>query len=171
MHKKIYTGIGSRQTPFEVLDLMTIIAQALSQEGWTLRSGGARGADTAFEIGAQKKDIFIPWLGFNGHGVDKQDAFLPQPGGYELASEHHPAWHRCSNTAQALHARNSHQVMGLELDSPSDMVICWTPGGKPTGGTGQAIRLAQHFGIPIFNLAVHSTQDIENFINHGTFPS
>src|SRR4051794_35199053 len=57
---KIYTGIGSRQTPAEVLALMTRIAQALDAEGYILRSGEAAGADTAFAQGATRREIFLP---------------------------------------------------------------------------------------------------------------
>jgi predicted Rossmann fold nucleotide-binding protein DprA/Smf involved in DNA uptake len=44
----IYAGIGSRETPKEVLKSMTNYAKELSATGWVLRSGGADGADTAF---------------------------------------------------------------------------------------------------------------------------
>jgi hypothetical protein len=33
------------------------------------------------------------------------------------------------------------------------MVICYTPGGRSGGGTGQAIRVAELYGIPVFDLA------------------
>lgn len=48
---KTYTGIGSRETPYEIQDLMKRIAFKLAENGWLLRSGGAEGADTAFENG------------------------------------------------------------------------------------------------------------------------
>ena len=54
-----YTGVGGRETPPHVLNLMTRIAQGLAKVGGILRSGGARGADSAFEAGAgAAKDIF-----------------------------------------------------------------------------------------------------------------
>jgi hypothetical protein len=37
--------------------------------------------------------------------------------------------------------------------------LCWTPDGsldgqgRRVGGTGQALRIAHHHGIPVFNLA------------------
>lgn len=67
-----YAGVGSRETPHEILALMTDVAKILGQHGWTLRSGGARGADTAFEDGAKgfKREIYLPWRGFNGHLSD-----------------------------------------------------------------------------------------------------
>lgn len=48
--------------------------------------------------------------------------------------------------------RNGCQVLGLELDKPSNMVICYTPDGLPSGGTGQAIRIAESYRIPVINL-------------------
>ena len=46
-----YTGVGSRKTPKDVLELMVKIAIKAAQNGYTLRSGGAEGADKAFEHG------------------------------------------------------------------------------------------------------------------------
>ena len=46
-----YSGVGSEQTPQEVLDNMTELAAELEKEGYVLRSGGAEGADKAFYKG------------------------------------------------------------------------------------------------------------------------
>lgn len=55
----LYAGIGSRETPRSILDLMTAIARKLEALGYTLRSGGATGADTAFEEGVERlKEIY-----------------------------------------------------------------------------------------------------------------
>ena len=66
---KYYTGIGSRTTPEHILKLMTKIGKYLALNGYVLRSGGANGADTAFEIGCDEgkgvKEIFIPPFNFN----------------------------------------------------------------------------------------------------------
>lgn len=53
--------------------------------------------------------------------------------------------------ARKLQARNSHQVLGLDLETPSEFIVCWTKNGKSSGGTGQAIRIALDYGIPIFD--------------------
>ena len=50
-----YAGIGSRATPQAELEAMTEAAKMLSEKGYTLRSGGAKGADTAFEKFTNKK--------------------------------------------------------------------------------------------------------------------
>ena len=48
-----YTGIGSRETPNEILDRMTRLGSWFSELDWVLRSGGAEGADRAFERGVR----------------------------------------------------------------------------------------------------------------------
>jgi hypothetical protein len=142
----LYAGIGSRRTPPDVCLLMTKLAGELAVRDYVLRSGGAEGADKAFEAGAgDKKEIF-------------RAKPPPSPEAYRVAAAVHPAWHRCSPAAKALHARNTYQILGRSLDSPVRFVVCWTPDGaeegtsQKTGGTGQAIRIANRLDIPVFNL-------------------
>lgn len=52
-----YAGIGSRETPMEVLELMTKASTWLGARGYTLQSGGAIGADMAFEGKAYPKTL------------------------------------------------------------------------------------------------------------------
>ena len=150
-----YAGIGSRRTPPDVLARMTATATALDLCGYTLRSGGAVGADTAFERGvlSGRKEIFLPWPFFNTHA---SQLHLSNPRLYitqamELAAAHHPAWNRCDFRARSFHARNCFQVLGARLDDPVAFVICWTPRGELVGGTALAIRIAHAYGVPVHN--------------------
>lgn len=152
---RVYAGIGSREAPAAILALMRGIARELAARGFVLRSGGADGADSAFEAGAGAAcEIFLPWRGFNGRGgpttcvLDPLDARVR-----EIAALHHPAWQRLSQGARKLHARNVLQCLGRGLDSPSAFVICWTRDAAGGGGTGQALRVARAYGVPIFDLA------------------
>jgi hypothetical protein len=154
-----YAGIGSRKTPPDQLARMKVAAQRLAGMGFTLRSGGADGADTAFESGAgEKKEIFLPWRGFNGRD---SVFFEPSRDAQNVAAALHPAWDKLSPAAKKLMARNSHQVLSASLKNPVQFVACWTPDGCShesergfdTGGTGQAIALASRWGIPVFNFA------------------
>lgn len=160
MAQFFYAGIGSRQTPLPVLALMSAAAVRLAATGWTLRSGGADGADLAFEQGAGNgpKEIYLPWQGFNGNSsllYDIDDA------AFELAAQYHPNWSRLKSSVRRLIARNSYQVLGRDLATPVRFVLCWTPDGiisaqgrtEASGGTGQAIAIAADRGIPVFNLA------------------
>ena len=66
MTQLTYAGIGSRQTPRGILDIMTRMATWLAGQGWYLHSGGAKGADTAFADGAPVADRtqFLPWVAY-----------------------------------------------------------------------------------------------------------
>jgi hypothetical protein len=158
MEKNYYTGVGSRKTPFKIQEIMSGVAAKLSRSGCILRSGGALGADTAFEIGASfHKEIFRP--------KDVTEEALI------IASTIHPAWHLCSEYVKKLHARNCYQVLGKNLDNPSEFLICWTPDGCigestrsiETGGTATAIVLAERNGVRVYNL--HRPEHLSRFAN------
>ncbi len=160
-----YTGIGSRKTPQEILDTFSRLARQLELDGWTLRSGGADGADTAFEAGVESQDrsakeIYLPWEGFNDvEGIIAGTKAWVEA--FKLAETVHPAWRNLGQGPRKLHARNCFQVLGLDLSTPSSFVVCWTPDGAQdesdrtakTGGTGTAIVLAARHGIPVINFA------------------
>lgn len=156
----LYAGIGSRETPANVLKLMTRVATRLAARGYTLRSGGCDGADIAFEQGATSKEIFLPWKNYNGS--DSQHYYITADA-LALAASIHPAWERCSYGARKLHARNCQIILGQNLDQPVDFVVCWHQG---TGGTMQGVRLAIQRGIPVVNLADPDwAQQIVNILN------
>lgn len=169
---KFYTGIGSRQTPKDILKLMEDIAFKLAMKGYVLRSGAAGGADTAFQDGAQAYadqidyqqtlgQIYIPWSSFVTYDDYYKDWYRvldrmsKKEEAYQLASETHPAWDKCSKGAKALHARNTFQILGANLNNPSSFLICWAQvdkHGKIKGGTATAWELAKKHNVPCFNL-------------------
>lgn len=151
---RYYTGIGSRRTPLDIQILMTRLAKALAKDNWILRSGGADGADSAFESGATKKEIYLPWNGFNGRYVDNVSYLLPVESreAREFVYDYHPAALYLKPTAFKLMMRNTYQILGADLDSPTNIVFCWTSDGQASGGTGQAMRIAKDYAIPIINL-------------------
>ncbi len=156
-----YAGIGSRETPDTVNRDLEDIAEALALRGFVLRSGGADGADTAFEIGAKRvngpMEIYLPWQGFNGN---LSPLFGVTPEALRLAETVHPRWDMLGQGPRKMHGRNCFQVLGKSLTKPAKMVICWTPDGceaearrtRNTGGTATGIVLALRQGIPVFNL-------------------
>lgn len=150
---KYYTGVGSRETPDDVLALMKEIAVKLAYEGYVLRSGGAPGADSAFEQGCDEvlgeKRIYLPWRGFNGR--DSRHYRICNSA-LAMAEHFHPAWKNLTQGARKLHARNIYQVLGYSLESKSEFVVCWTPNGVAKGGTRTAILVAEKEKIDVFNL-------------------
>lgn len=148
---KYYAGIGSRDTPPDVLERMTQFAAKLEARGWTLRSGGAPGADTAFSSGVTRKQIYLPWPGFN---PDETGTDFTRDWAASVAAKFHPVWPRLSSAVRRLMARNVCQILGQYDGAPvSKFVVCWTKGAKGGGGTGQALRIARAYNVPVFDLA------------------
>lgn len=173
---KIYAGIGSRRTPGDVLARMRCIAAILEPQGYLLRSGGAPGADRAFQTGVKDPrhhSIYLPGkslLGMNvGPGIYDATTLPGWPEALQTVSRFHPNPGALSSFAKKLMARNAMQVLGPRLDREADFVVAWAPGGYEDelpppgfqeGGTGQALRIARGYGIPIINLASEQTLEL-----------
>lgn len=164
---KSYAGIGSRYIPIEIEDRIQSIAYSLAKLGYTLRSGAAIGSDYNFERGCNlaggDKEIFLPNKGFQDHEssyyVENWTLYLEA---LKLAEFYYGnGWKFLSDWAKNAHARNVAQVLGWTLDDPCEFVFCYTNNGKKKGGTAQAMRVAEDYNIPIFNLYY---PDVENFI-------
>ena len=157
MATQTYAGIGARATPAETLAVMTKMAAWLARTGWHLNTGGAKGADSAFAEGAPPglRTLFLPWRGFNRlDGADCQHLTdFERAVCMDHAARLHPAWDRCSPGARLLHGRNVALILGPELGNPVDALVAWSRDGRPVGGTGMGIRIAEDSGIPVFNLA------------------
>lgn len=144
--KKFYAGIGSRRTPTDIQRVMTLMAQTLCHRGYTLRSGGASGADRAFEAGANgAAEIFyskdtVPWA------LDEVKKYIPND---------RQGFDNWKPYTKGLLARNMMQVLGRNGDEPVEFVLCWAPSLKyedsSSGGTGWAIRCALAHNIPVYN--------------------
>lgn len=159
MNKTRYvTGIGTRTPPEEIKPKVVEVARMLYARGYTLRSGGADGMDSLFEEGfPNRKEIYLPWKKFNKNTSPLYDI---SPEALELAAKHHAVWSQLSDGAKRLMARNCYQALGLDLNIPSHLVICYTWDGCQshltrsikTGGTGMAIELASLNKVPIINM-------------------
>lgn len=159
MRTGFYTGVGSRKTPESVLGLFTQWVKDLNGLGYTLRSGGAAGADSVFEMGVldKRKEIYLPWRGFNGN---TSVLFTVSNDAMAIARNLHPAWQSLSEGTRKLMARNVYQVLGSDLKTPSEFLICYTPNGNEVGGTALAIRLARCNDIPVFNAGCYGSEKL-----------
>ena len=164
---KYYCGIGSRSTPKPILDMMKEIGGLMAGKDYVLRSGGADGADTAFEVGCDagmgNKEIFLPWKNFN-----KNDSplYTVLPEAEEMAERLHLSWANCSQGAKKLLSRNMHQVLGDDLKTPVDVIIYWTP-SETKGGTSMAIKLGRELKIPVYNLKNYDFDKLKILIKKG----
>ena len=146
-----YAGIGSRETPQEILDQMTAIAAELEEkENYTLNTGVSfknkqEGADKAFYDGVKRMvNLFSP---------EKQGSRNKEQA---IAKEIHPNPSALTEGGLKLMSRNTNQVFGDNLNTPVDFVLFWaveTDTNRPEGGTGQAVQMARMKGIPTINMA------------------
>ena len=174
---KYYAGIGSRETPAEIMSKMTEIASLLEKEGYILRSGGASGADVAFEQGVldrRNMNIYLPKAIFNSrrHSPPSYIFIEYKSDDWFIAYESlkfHPRGFNMSPSTQLMMIRNFFQVHGISGERDSDFVVCWTPDSAngtsiktsyDTGGTGQALRLAAHQDVPVYNLCDSRYNDL-----------
>lgn len=157
---RYYAGIGARKTSKEVLEYFYQIGYFLASRGFILRSGAADGADKYFELGCDKangkKEIYLPWRHF---GESDSNLIVSNMKAYDIAEKFHPYWRNLSVGARKLQSRNSHQVLGFDLETPSEFVLCWTQDGKGEGGTGQAIRVAKYYRVPVFDAGKYEDVD------------
>lgn len=163
----IITGIGSRQTPPEILELFEALGDEARDQGdcW-IRSGHAEGADYAFEKGARDRCIvYLPWNGFN---KDKKVLGIPRTQPLreevlEIVYRYESYARNLNDPVKLIKSRNVYQILGEDLNTPSDLVVCWTEEGEIEGGTGLAIKIALDYKIPVINVGDYDTQ--KNFDN------
>lgn len=152
------TGVGSRETPEDILLIMRLFAAVTYSMGYGWRSGGADKADEAFEQGVLTHpqyqrgtclddlglEIYLPWNGFEpipGEPVKKYQDFTKGyidssklaawPEAQEMATFIHPMGDRIRvrRGVFALHTRNMFQPLGRDLRTPSKCVYLFA---KPT---------------------------------------
>ena len=160
---QIYAGIGSRKTPPYVLNIMTQIAVVLAKKGYVCHTGACIGADQAFAEGALQGGgqvhLLLPWSGYESNWVQTLNGSVTTQvynpatdvAATESVKNYHPAFNHLSRPVVALHARN------YLIINQAEFCVCWTPDGLSSGGTGQAIRIAQDAGIPVYNLGLAGT--------------
>ncbi len=171
-----YAGIGARATPKHIIDMIRITASLLAKDGYICKTGAALGADQAFAIGAINSGgqvhLKIPWPNYEQNWIQLMSASglvttreikYHDIQAYESVKRLHPKANSLSQAVIKLHARNYLIIENTQF------VICWSPEGKTTGGTGQGIKIANELGITVYNLGNQETYNIfEKRINIRT---
>jgi len=159
-----YAGIGARKTPRSILKLFPSIGAMCAAKGHVLQTGGCNGPDKEIETGhaflaPSNVEVFIPWEGYNKRsgrelsvqtGTCLESILIAKK--YYIHPNRDKTWDNLKYSHKQLMARNGYQVLGKDLNTPVDFVICYTPKGEIIGGTGQALRIAKDYGIKVINL-------------------
>ena len=176
-----YTGVGSRETPPDVLILMRRIGYVMAMKGISLRTGEADGADHAFYKGVIdandihgvkfKNEVFVAGGPKEYHYVNdivnifSSDLMSTAPiqGFRETAVRIRGSWDNLSYFGAMCHIRSVAQVLGVDGNSPSRGMICWAKPVNPSkmtdtqiqyveGVTNTAYCTAILHNIPVYNL-------------------
>jgi len=177
-----YGGVGSRETPIDVWNLMYNLGLYMAYSGWGLSSGGATkkpdappdtdSADDAFLKGAMACPEMNPVNMLRIYLINAHwEHYKPDPsrGFYnsreftetwdlamDIARQCRGSWEGLRENGIALHTRNAFQMLGHDLVTPVQQCIGWAPsigkGNKVKGGTNTAFALCHARGIPVMNL-------------------
>lgn len=157
---KYYTGIGSRNISGEERELIFNIAVKMSEEGYTLRSGGAEGSDTAFEEGclsvSGELEVYRPTRSPNMKGYhlvpnDLQFNYAKT----RLSIDIIPWFSYMKPYSQRIHSRNFYQVVGF--DNVCSHVTIYASDEDEEGvkgGTRTAVMVSRSLKIPTYNLRI-----------------
>jgi len=186
MNNIYYTGVGSRDITKEEYDLLSTIASRMAELGYILRSGGAKGSDSAFQEGACRIDqrlteIWLPWENFNiklqekypdctynvfmslyEYNIARKEfitlGIIPwfDNMGEKEAHLHKEGW---IAPAKKLHARNYYQVTGKDCLSKVCIYAAEEVNGEVKGGTRSAVFLSRYYGIPTFNIRIKEQKE------------
>lgn len=152
------TIVGSRNVPRNIYLQLRDYGKEYALKSWILRSGGAEGCDSAgeegFDMVAGTKEIYLAWKKEN----KKEGIVAPKLSNWDKAIEilketlDSSHFNNLNPVHLKLHGRNVYQILGQDLNTPSNLMICYTLNGEAVGGTKTAILLAQKHNVPIINL-------------------
>lgn len=174
---KPYVIAANNDVPPEILTKFDELAKWLESLDYTVRVGGMEGIEDRIEKLIGKKEVHLPWKGFN----EKESRFTyNSPRAFAIAKMFSPTFDTLKKGVQIFQAKNARLIMGDKMNSPALFLLCWTEDGAEslrertgrTGFTGHPIAIASGVGIQIFNLAkpdaeqrlkfyVESTRNVE----------
>ncbi len=169
------TIIGSRTIPSTHYQMLSDIGCIQTSRRYCIRSGGAVGSDEAGLQGALRSprfsgvgmEIYLPWNGFKREGLETL-YHDPSRGLFDSSRFHNietakaialrarGSWNGLGRGGIGLHTRNAYQPLGMDLNTPSETVVCYAEpigkGGGVKGGTNTAVRIALDRRIRVINI-------------------
>ena len=156
-----FTVVMNKNPPPEIIAKAISMCKFLVDKGFTPRLSLAD--DYGVDILAQvpTAETYLPWKNFN----ERESMFTTTNPGKDFAAKFSPHINTVTDPVRAILAHYVHSILGLWMNNSSRFVITWTPDGitnvkDKTEGTGQMylpIRVANVYGIPVFNLESPST--------------
>lgn len=164
---------GNSDMPASYFETIKSIVSLLNTHGFTLRTLGETDSDNVVESVAGKKEVYIPWKGFN----EKETKFY-------FSTEKSLAiaklfmdpdkFDSMKPSGQKFRSRNVRAVLGDKINSPAMFILGWSEDGAETakertnksGTLGNLIMVAESMKIPVFNLKKEdSVTRLKNYFN------
>jgi len=161
-----WAGIGSTRLDEKECRFCWWVGWLMAKHDWELVTGAAVGADQAYAEGTLYAGgsvvLELPWSTYEKKWVDwarsrgAKIRTLPAEiapdsiAAYQSVDRFHNKPKALRPGARRLHARNFNIICGWQGKQPVDLVIAWPKVNQwgHLGGTGQGLRIAQHYGIP-----------------------
>lgn len=171
-----YAATGNQNPPPEVLSRIESVVRRLNQMGFTARTGGFEGVEEAVEKTSAKKEVHLPWKGFN----DKESKFTwTKERATSVARMFQPGFDALKKPVQTFLAKNARLILGDSVASPALFLIVWTEDGcntikrrnAQTGFAGHPIAIASALGIPIYNFQnPEDERRLNEYLDHLVLP-
>lgn len=150
-----FACIGSRGTPASHLEVMRQIGGLIARDGNRVVSGNCKGADQAYQLGANEVDpklvrIYLPWHSYERDAIQQGNevSVTDTNEAIKLAESHHPAYQYLKPAVKKLMNRNGSIVLGSKY-----MFAYLNHSVKGSGGTGHGWSIADSLGIPRLDLS------------------
>lgn len=156
-------GIGNRNIPKEASSKLFDLGRLIAERNYLGLSGNSNGSDEFFAKGVNSvnpslMNLYLPWNSFNKNFIlpENKVRLLSKEDKAKciaIASEHHPNWSACSFGAKSCLARN------VAIVTDANVVFCYSDPNSKSGGTKHAVRIANAYQIPVYNLFTLSLED------------
>lgn len=154
---KPYAVVGNREFPTDLMPKLTSIVKKLDSLGYTARTGSMKGLDICVEELTSNVELQLPWKNFN----DKESKnTFSSPEILALAKSFQPGFDELSLPIKGFLAKNVRVLLGSKGISRAIFLLCHSEDGvdsarhvsSRTASVGHAIKIADKFNIPVFNL-------------------
>lgn len=153
-----YAVASNKNTPPEIIQQFVELAKWLETKGFVVRVDGDKdGVSQAVEDAVSKKEVILPWKGFN----EKESEFCwSNEASQHIAKKYSPVYESIPDGVKKFLHRNARLIMGDKMRSPVSFLIAWSDDGcesirektSRTGFVSHQIGITLGAIRPVFNL-------------------
>lgn len=155
-----------RDFPEEIKQKLVSIASKFINKGYTVRyNGDDKNLHNSIHAFSSKlTEAYVPWKGFEE--IDSKLSWNTKTANH-IAQENFPAWDKIPNLVKAMMARNVRLIFGSRNNSPTKVVITWSPDGatrypevtRDTGRSSFIISVASKYTFPVINIQKEGAEE------------